>query len=115
MALSTALALNRLERKQDAIALARDDLDAARRWGAPGTVARALRVLGTVQGQSGLETLQQAVRVSGGTPARLEHAKALAAFGAALWRSGHRAQARNPLREALELAAASLKRTRPSC
>jgi DNA-binding NarL/FixJ family response regulator len=37
-------------------------------------------------------------------PARLEHAKALAALGAALRRAGKPSEARDPLRKALELA-----------
>jgi DNA-binding NarL/FixJ family response regulator len=42
-----------------------------------------------------------------GSPARLEHARALAELGAALRRSNERAAAREPLREALELATRS--------
>jgi DNA-binding NarL/FixJ family response regulator len=51
-----------------------------------------------------LEHLRQAVEVLSESPARLEHAKALAALGAALRRSGSRSEAREPLREALDLA-----------
>ena len=100
----TALALHRLGRQDEALALAYRDLAPARRWGAPGTVSRALRVLGTMQGDAGLETLRQAVDVAAGTPARLQHAKALAALGAALRRARRPSDARTPLRHALELA-----------
>jgi DNA-binding CsgD family transcriptional regulator len=100
----TALALHRLGRQDEALALANRDLERARRWGAPGTVSRALRTLGTLQGDAGLETLGQAVDVAAGTPARLEHAKALAALGAALRRARRPSDARKPLRDALELA-----------
>jgi DNA-binding CsgD family transcriptional regulator len=52
----------------------------------------------------GVEHLEEAVAVTAGTPARLEHAKALTAFGAALRRARRPADARPPLRQALELA-----------
>jgi DNA-binding CsgD family transcriptional regulator len=42
--------------------------------------------------------------VVAGSPARLEHAKALAALGAALRRARRPAEARTPLREALGIA-----------
>jgi DNA-binding CsgD family transcriptional regulator len=100
----TALALHRVGRQDEALALAHRDLEPARRWGAPGTVSRVLRVLGTVQGDAGLETLRQAADVAAGTPARLQHAKALAALGAALRRARRPSDARTPLRHALELA-----------
>jgi tetratricopeptide (TPR) repeat protein len=112
-----AEALGLLGRRDEALALAQTDLERARHFGAPGTVGTALRVLGTLERESGLEHLRQAVEVLSESPARLEHAKALAALGAALRRSGSRAEARVPLRRALDLAercgaAALAERTR---
>jgi DNA-binding NarL/FixJ family response regulator len=99
-----AEALALLQRRDEALALAQTDLELARRFGAPGTVGIALRVLGTLEREAGLDHLRQAVEVLSESPARLEHAKALAALGAALRRVGSRAEAREPLRAALALA-----------
>ncbi len=99
----TVIALHQLGRAQEAQALAVRELELAHRWGAPATVARALRILGTVE-EEGLDHLRQAVEVVRGSPARLEHAKALAALGFALRRARRPTDAREPLRRALELA-----------
>jgi DNA-binding CsgD family transcriptional regulator len=90
----------------EALALARDELELARVWGAPGALGRALRVLGTLEGDAGLARLEEAVAVLDGSLARLELAKALAALGSALRRARRPADAREPLRRALELASA---------
>lgn len=74
-----ALALERLGRRDEAIELVTAELAAARAWGAPGTVARTLRALGTVERENGLGHLEEAVTVVAGSPARLEQAKALTA------------------------------------
>jgi DNA-binding CsgD family transcriptional regulator len=74
-------------------------------WGTPRAIGMALRAAGLVEGGSrGLELLAEAVPVLEGSPARLEHARALADLGAALRRSGRRSDAREPLRQALDLA-----------
>jgi DNA-binding CsgD family transcriptional regulator len=99
-----AEALALLQRHDEALALARTDLELARRFGAPGPVGMALRVLGTLEREAGLHHLREAVEVLRNSSARLEHAKALAALGAALRRSGNRSEAREPLRAALDLA-----------
>jgi DNA-binding CsgD family transcriptional regulator len=99
-----ALALDGLERHDEAVELFDAELDAARRWGAPGAIARTLRMLGTVRQDDGLELLQEAVAVAEASPARLEHAKALIALGAAVRRTNRRADAREPLAHGLELA-----------
>ena len=99
-----ALALDRLGRHDEAVASARDELDLALQWGAPGTVGRALRVLGAVERERGLEHLEEAVSTLDGSPARLELAKALAALGVRLRLDRRPADARQPLRRALELA-----------
>jgi tetratricopeptide (TPR) repeat protein len=99
-----ALGLDGLGRTEEALALAWEDLELARIWGAPGTVARALRVLGTLERDEGLDHLREAVEVVDGSPARLEDAKALAALGAGLRHARRPREARAPLRRALELA-----------
>ena len=48
--------------------------------------------------------LEQAVETLAGSPARLEHTRALVELGAALRRANRRADARAPLRRALEQA-----------
>jgi DNA-binding CsgD family transcriptional regulator len=105
-----ALVLDRLGRREEALALAARELELARRWGAPGTLARALRTLGTLEREAGLERLREAADVVAGSPARLEHAKALGALGAALRRARRPTEAREALRGALELADACAAR-----
>jgi len=99
-----ALALDHLGRRDEAQELVWTELELAQSWGAPATVARTLRALGTVEGHDGLKRLEEAVAVVAGSPGRLEHAKALAAMGAALRRARRPSDARGPLRQALELA-----------
>jgi DNA-binding CsgD family transcriptional regulator len=99
-----AEALDLLERRAEALALAEAELELARGFGAPGPVGRALRVLGTLEREAGLDHLRAALAVLPDSSARLEHAKGLAALGAALRRAGSRAEAREPLREALDQA-----------
>ncbi|MBJ7521331.1 MAG: AAA family ATPase [Solirubrobacteraceae bacterium] len=101
-----ALALDRLDRRDEALEVAEDWLERARAWGAPGTVGSALQVLGTVQRDAGLDTLQEAVEVLDTSAARLESAKALAALGGALRRARRPSDAREPLRRALDVASA---------
>jgi DNA-binding CsgD family transcriptional regulator len=67
-------------------------------------LGRALRVAGTIAGEDGLAHLREAIDVLEGTPSRLEHARALAALGAALRRKGAPEEARDHLTRALELA-----------
>jgi DNA-binding NarL/FixJ family response regulator len=77
----------------------------ARRWGAPTLLSHALRAVAmTSSDAERLAALQEAVAVLDGSPARLVRAHALADLGSTLRRSGRRADARAPLREALELA-----------
>jgi DNA-binding NarL/FixJ family response regulator len=100
----TARALDGLGRTEEAIALAEEELGPARRWGAPGTIGRTLRVIGTLQRAEGLPRLEEAVALLERSNARAERARALAALGAAIRRARRPSDAREPLRRALELA-----------
>jgi DNA-binding CsgD family transcriptional regulator len=99
-----AEALDRLDRREEAIGLAREELEVTRAFGAPWSLGRTLRVLGTLEGDEGIDSLREAVHVLEASTARLEHAKALAALGSALRRARQPTEAREPLRRALELA-----------
>jgi DNA-binding CsgD family transcriptional regulator len=99
-----AEALDRVGRTEDALTLAREELDVTRAFGAPSALGRTLRVLGTLERDDGIDTLREAVEVLEGTPARLEHVKALEALGSALRRARKPTEAREPLQRALELA-----------
>ncbi|MGZ4369423.1 MAG: ATP-binding protein [Gaiellaceae bacterium] len=100
-----ALEHHALGETAEALALAQEEVELARAWGARRTLGRALRILGLVEnGDDGLAHLREAAAVLEPSPARLEYAYALAALGAALRRANHRAEARDHLRDALELA-----------
>jgi DNA-binding CsgD family transcriptional regulator len=100
-----ALEHHALGETQEAVALAQEEVELARAWGAPRTLGRALRILGLVRGgDDGIALIREAVAVLEPSPARLEHAYALADLGAALRRGNRRAEAREHLRQALELA-----------
>src|SRR5439155_8973581 len=73
--------------------------------GAPRALGRALRTLGLIEGgDEGVERIRESVDLLKDSPARLEHAYALTDRGAALRRGNRRAEARDHLRQALELA-----------
>ena len=100
-----AVALQRLGRTEEARALAREELELSRSWGAPRTVGISLRALGLVEGgQAGELLLREAVDVLADSPARLEHARALIDLGALRRRANSRSEARKLLREGVELA-----------
>jgi DNA-binding CsgD family transcriptional regulator len=99
-----AQALDRLGRTEEAIATAAEEVAIARRFGAASITGRALRVLGTVDREHGLEHLREAVDVLERATARLELAEALLALGTALRLTRAPSQARELLRRGLELA-----------
>ncbi|WP_241721193.1 ATP-binding protein [Streptomyces lydicus] len=85
--------------------LAEQELDLARRCRIPRALGVALRVTGlATSGPRGMDLLAEAVDVVGPTPARLELARALDAFGAALLHRDDRRGARSALRRGLDLA-----------
>lgn len=101
-----ALALLRLGEREHARELAGQELADARAFGAPRALGIALRVTGlTHAGDAEIAFLEESVAVLRGSPAQLERGHSLCELGAALRRSGHRAAAREPLAEALDLAA----------
>jgi DNA-binding CsgD family transcriptional regulator len=99
-----AVILDRLGRTGEALELVRDEVEVARRWGAPGATGRALRRLGEIEREKGLEHLSEAVNVLEGSASRLQLAKALCALGHRLRLARRPKEAREPLRRALELA-----------
>jgi DNA-binding CsgD family transcriptional regulator len=81
------------------------ELEAAREWGTPRGIGVALRASGLVEGgERGIELLEESVEVLRSSPARLELARSLTDLGAALRRANRRVDAREPLREAMEIA-----------
>ena len=97
--------LRLLDRNDEARGLAADELALARRWGDPHAIGASLRVLGLVEGgKAGIGLLREAVEVLAGSEARLEYARALVDLGAALRRENRRTEARQRLREGVDLA-----------
>ena len=91
--------------RAEAMRLAAEQLDDAKRLGYPRLVGAALRTLGVVEGgEPGLNRLREAAEVLSAADDRLEHARALVELGAALRRANQRTAARQPLREGLDLA-----------
>jgi DNA-binding CsgD family transcriptional regulator len=100
-----ALAHLALGAQAEARTLAAEEVTLARAFKGPRTLGVALRAAGLADGgRRGIELLRQAVRVLEGSGARLEHARAMADLGAALRRAGQRADSREILRPALDLA-----------
>ena len=100
-----ALAQASLGRAEEARVLASAEVEIARAAGLPRALGMALRALGLVEsGDVGLELLAESVSVLGTSQARVELARALADYGAALRRAGQRTRARESLERALDLA-----------
>ena len=78
----------------------------ARAFGAPGPSPARCARSAAAQRADGLAALEEAAAAVEGSPAKLEHAKALAALGRALRLARRPTEAREPLRRALELATA---------
>lgn len=100
-----ALACSRLAEHDRAGELIEEELEIARRFGAPEPIGEALRVRALMApGSEMVELAREAVEVLAGSELRVAHARALIDLGAALRRGGHRRDARGPLREGLDLA-----------
>lgn len=91
--------------RDEALALAEHDVAVARAAGTPGALGASLRVRArALAGDEVVDGLREAVAVLEPGPMRLESAWALHDLGAALRRRGHREDARDVLRRALDLA-----------
>jgi class 3 adenylate cyclase/DNA-binding CsgD family transcriptional regulator len=100
-----SLALLGLDRRADALELAREEVELARAWGAPRPLGVALRVQWLAEGgAAGLDTLKESLAVLQASSAKLERARTMVELGAALRRSNRRADARELLRDGLEVA-----------
>jgi hypothetical protein len=94
-----ALSLLAVGDRAEAQQVAADDVAGARAWGLARRTGIALRTQGLVEGgERGLELLRESIDVLESSPARLEHRRSLAEYGAALRRANRRAEAREPLR-----------------
>ncbi|GAA3677787.1 LuxR family transcriptional regulator [Lentzea roselyniae] len=102
-----ALAQLRLGRRQEALQLALEELELARRWGAPSSTARALlAVAATTRDAAALPWLNEAASVLTGSSARLLRARVLSELGTVKWRIGQREAARENLAQAKVFAEA---------
>lgn len=100
-----ALAEEALGNGEEARRHASEALRLAREAGGRRGIGIATRVLGYVTpGERGIELLRESVELLAPTRARLQYATALTDLGAALRRANRRGEAREPLREALDLA-----------
>jgi DNA-binding CsgD family transcriptional regulator len=100
-----ARALAGLGHVDEALEAAREDLAHARAWGAPGMLGRALGLLGRLTGgEEGLAMQREAVALLERATTKVDLATARLELGAALRRARRPTEAREPLREALELA-----------
>ncbi|HEX6115731.1 MAG TPA: AAA family ATPase [Solirubrobacterales bacterium] len=100
-----ALAAARLGEAEQGRELIDEELERARRYGAPRALGAALRTFGLVLGdERGIAALRESLGVLEGSQAELERSRTLVELGAALRRSGQRRDSRGPLREGLDLA-----------
>jgi DNA-binding CsgD family transcriptional regulator len=101
-----ALAASRVGDDEAARALADEEVDLARRFGAPGAAGIALHGRALVESVTTkrIDLLREAAAVLAGSPLALEHARCLVDLGAALRRAGWSREARAPLRDGLDLA-----------
>lgn len=86
-----AIALARLGEHEQALTLAQEEVDTLRQWGAPSAIAEGLTALGQASPDhdAALAALDEAVALSGPSPARLTHAEALVEHGPRLVDAGY--------------------------
>ena len=100
-----AIALLRLGRTEEALQLAREELDLARAFGAPRSIAMALRAVALTGPPGGATALlEEAAMVIESSPAVLARAYVLVDLGAALRRANQRTAARARLEVGLDLS-----------
>ena len=98
-------ALLAVGRDEEAREWAASALRTAEQWGPPAGVGQILAAMAaTSSGEERIELLEEAAGKLNGSPMRLGRASVLRDLGAALRRQGRRAEAREPLREAVEIA-----------
>ncbi len=101
-----ALALSSLGRGEEARAMAEAELGEARAFGFPLAVGSALRSLGmAVGGAEGIALLRESAEILERSEGRYSHGRSVLELGAALRRAGERTEAREVLRDALDMAA----------
>jgi len=100
-----AVALTQLGDRDRALEIALEQLELGRRADSPRAIATGLAATGSIAGgDREVEALREAVSLLEGSAARLDRARALVDLGAALRRSGARADAREPLAAGMDLA-----------
>jgi len=102
-----AIAHLKLGRKEEALNLASEELELARRWKAPSSLARALLTVGMVTDRGGpgaLPWLLEAVAAVSRSPARLLSTQVWLELGLTRWRIGQHEAAREDLAQARLLA-----------
>ncbi len=93
------------EAREEARSLAAAELELARGMDVPRAVGVGLRAVAALErNAAAVDLLREAVALLEGSPGVLELARAQLDLGAALRRLGHRIEARDPLRQALEIA-----------
>ena len=104
--IDAALALRGRGELERARALAAQELEASVSWGTPGALGGAARLVALLEDDAGemKAGLGRAAELLAASPARLVHARALADLGAAQRRANRRAEARETLRSALDMA-----------
>jgi DNA-binding CsgD family transcriptional regulator len=102
LAAAAAMQLGDRERARE---LVEEELALATSFGAPGAVSQALHgVAAVVEGAAAVEVREEAVRVLEGSQSALRRARASVELGAALRRAGNLRDAREALRQGLDLA-----------
>jgi class 3 adenylate cyclase/DNA-binding CsgD family transcriptional regulator len=103
-----ALTLLALGRRDEALELAREEVELARAWGAPRPIGVALRVQGLAEGgEAGIALLRESLEVLERSSATLERARTKVELGKALRRAGDDAEAGGLLKDGLDLAVRS--------
>jgi DNA-binding CsgD family transcriptional regulator len=100
----TGIALARLGRGAEALALVDEEVELAREWGAGGTLGTALVARGTVLGRDGLDDMADGVALLRNADMMLPLARGELTYGSALRAAGRRTDAQDALRRALDVA-----------
>lgn len=98
-----ALAMAALGDTDEALRLATEELELARKQEVPRAIGVTLRALGVIE-DPGIDRIEEAVEILEGSGSRIELARALVDLGATIRRTGRRKDAREPLRRGMDLA-----------